>query len=466
MPFLENLYLRLPVPVQTAIITGVGAAKRTSRFGVHYQRHIRQLRKSDEWDKRRLYEYQTRELGRLLTEAWKHVDYYRQRWPKSPSGKAPWDYLANLPYLSKADIRDHGGDSLLSKVYFKPLLIKISTSGTTGSPTQLFIDRRSRQENYSYFTRLLEWNGVERTGWHAVFSGRVLGSHEQMTHQPWRKDLANRAVFFSSFHIGPGSVERYARGLSLRRLQWIEGYPSALTALARLIIERQVAVLPPRLIILTSEAVSMKQKELITSAFRAPVVETYGAAEQAASILECPQGALHVQMEYGVVEFAPVCEDDDRQTLYEIVATSFRNRAMPLVRYRTGDLVKISKSSCRCGRASPIVNEIIGRKYDLIFTADGRAITGLGPALKGLPIRQCQFVQTTPTTLEIHLVRGRGWKDSDERRLLQSVRSRIGAGFALKVRTYDNELPYAKDKKYRPTVNAMNSDENSDLTRT
>ncbi|MEW9556449.1 hypothetical protein [Nonomuraea sp. NPDC050783] len=62
---------------------------------------------------------------------------------------------------------------------------------------------------------------------------------------------------------------------------------------------------------------------------------------------------------------------------FHIRLTRLRGRAMPLARYRLGDLVHISPGDCRCGRAAtPIVREVLGRGQDRIAGNGGRRHRG------------------------------------------------------------------------------------------
>jgi len=54
-----------------------------------------------------------------------------------------------------------------------------------------------------------------------------------------------------------------------------------------------------------------------------------------------------------------------------VVATGFWNKAMPLIRYDTGDLVVKSNRLCACGRAFPVIEEVTGREGDVIRTPSG-----------------------------------------------------------------------------------------------
>jgi len=47
----------------------------------------------------------------------------------------------------------------------------------------------------------------------------------------------------------------------------------------------------------------------------------------------------------------------------ELTATTFGVEAMPLIRYRTGDFAAIHRAPCRCGRNTPRIGPIVGRKH-------------------------------------------------------------------------------------------------------
>lgn len=103
---------------------------------------------------------------------------------------------------------------------------------------------------------------------------------------------------------------------------------------------------------------------LIEAAWNARAYATYGVTELANSACECAAGAGgHVHDEQLFVEIL----DDAGQpvpdgTVGEIVATTFGVEAMPLIRYRTGDCAALFREPCRCGRTSPRLGPVVGRK--------------------------------------------------------------------------------------------------------
>jgi len=102
----------------------------------------------------------------------------------------------------------------------------------------------------------------------------------------------------------------------------------------------------------------------IESSWGARVYSTYGVTELAISLCECDSGAgghlhselLHVEVLYD--DGTPLPDGE----VGEIVATTFGVEAMPLIRYRTNDCAALFKSPCKCGRATPRLGPIMGRK--------------------------------------------------------------------------------------------------------
>lgn len=102
----------------------------------------------------------------------------------------------------------------------------------------------------------------------------------------------------------------------------------------------------------------------IQSAWGAKIYSTYGVTELANSLCECDAGTgghlhdeqLHIEILNDAGNSLPDGE------IGEIVATTFGVEAMPLIRYRTGDCAALFSKKCRCGRTTPRIGPIVGRK--------------------------------------------------------------------------------------------------------
>jgi phenylacetate-CoA ligase len=103
----------------------------------------------------------------------------------------------------------------------------------------------------------------------------------------------------------------------------------------------------------------------IEAAWGAKVFSTYGVTELANSLCECAAGQgghLHDQQLH-----LEILDDDGQPVpdgeIGEVVATTFGVEAMPLIRYRTGDCAALFREPCSCGRTTPRIGPVVGRKH-------------------------------------------------------------------------------------------------------
>lgn len=432
---LEEVYLRLPRLGQTLAVSALGLKNRLKRYGSSFRKHRGFLEGSESWSRAQIRQWQNEELVRLLRHAVGTVPHYRSLAKDSPyTSDDVRGFLRTWPLLEKRSIRA-APQHFVSEAFRAKDVLSVMTTGTTGSPTTFIIDHTSRQQHFAYFDRLLRWAGLDSGEWHAVFMGRVLGTSRQMRRQPWRIDYANRRVYYSSYDISKDTIEAYANHFARQRFEWVEGYPSAIANLARLAQEANLDLPHPGAIIPSSETLDDATRRSIETCFGQRIWEFYAAAEQAVFISQCGEGSLHINPEYGIVELEPQGHDQDGNLLYEMVATSFRNWAMPLVRYRTDDLVTTESEPCPCGRAFPRVGRIVGRTSGTVILPDGRRVTGVSNVPKGLPIRESQLVQIADDALEFRVVPLKSeWTSAAEAAVLRRLRDRLGDSVKLSVR--------------------------------
>ena len=102
--------------------------------------------------------------------------------------------------------------------------------------------------------------------------------------------------------------------------------------------------------------------------WNARVYSTYGITELAASLCECEAGKgghlhdelLHLEILDEAGRPLPDGEVGD------VVATTFGVEAMPLIRYRTGDCAALYRGVCSCGRTTPRLGPVVGRRDHLL----------------------------------------------------------------------------------------------------
>jgi phenylacetate-CoA ligase len=140
-------------------------------------------------------------------------------------------------------------------------------------------------------------------------------------------------------------------------------------------------------------------------------VDFYATEETGIIAWECPsRSGYHVDRDHVDVEI--VREDGSLAPpgeVGEIVLTNLYQRAMPIIRYRVGDMAALSDERCQCGRGLPLLTNLRGRKLDFIITPDGRLqdpfrVMSVMEHIEG--IRWFRVIQTALDTVEVRL----GWE--------------------------------------------------------
>jgi phenylacetate-CoA ligase len=147
----------------------------------------------------------------------------------------------------------------------------------------------------------------------------------------------------------------------------------------------------------------------------------------------------------------------------DIVATSLRNTAMPLVRYRVGDRGRLSPRKCQCGAPQPVLLDLQARSEDQFQTAAGDVRHG-SEIVSRLdefyadtatdPVRQVQFVQKNRIHWEVLVETGQILPGEDHAsqsppaitdKLTKMVRRTFGQDCAVEIRFID-EIPRVRGK--------------------
>ena len=98
------------------------------------------------------------------------------------------------------------------------------------------------------------------------------------------------------------------------------------------------------------------------------LLATYSSTEMSATFSECPYGlGGHVHPELIIVE---IVDENNKPVPIgepgEVVATTLGVEAMPLLRFRTGDIASMHTEQCACGRWSYRLSPLVGRKNNMI----------------------------------------------------------------------------------------------------
>jgi phenylacetate-CoA ligase len=129
-----------------------------------------------------------------------------------------------------------------------------------------------------------------------------------------------------------------------------------------------------KLVVYTFEYAPRACLDLIKCAFQLPIYSAYGMSETGIIYVQTPSGTHRLIPNNVAVKFEPV--DADKR-LYELFVTATNNALMPLIHYRTGDLVVVEANSVNTLESHPNLVQIqamAGRKNQCLL-AKGRFVS-------------------------------------------------------------------------------------------
>jgi phenylacetate-CoA ligase len=116
-------------------------------------------------------------------------------------------------------------------------------------------------------------------------------------------------------------------------------------------------------------------RELIEEAFGAPIYDTYASIEFNLLAWQCRQtGGLHTCDDGVVMEIMDGARAVREGEEGEVVGTDLHSYAMPMIRYRLGDIATKGRSPCPCGQPFSTIRSIRGRTIDCFTLPDGRVM--------------------------------------------------------------------------------------------
>jgi len=458
--YFEDIYFRSPILLQNMACSLYGAKLYRERYTLPWKKYYDDLMKTQFMTDEEINKMQIHLFKSILTHAIESVPYYQNniKFRKSEIEMiSSMDMLRELPILEKRVLRE-APEILISKSYDIERLIKINTSGTTGTPLTIYISPDARKKNYAFFGRSKQWAGINGFEKSITFGGRTIVPAEQKKPPYWRRNLLFNNTIFSSYHLSENTVGDYIKAIRGIGPVFIDSYPSSISFVADHLIRSSGDGIDVKAIITSAETLLDHQREKIERAFGCKVYDQYGSAEQVVLVCQCEKGSYHVNSEYGYLEILdrnnhPVKPGE----LGEFVCTGFTNNAMPLIRYKIGDMGILSNKKCDCGRQLPVIERIYGRNDDVLVTPDGRYIGRLDPIFKGVEntIKESQIIQEKIDLIKVLIVRDKGYREKDGEFIIRELQKRMGPAVTCEIEHVDS-IGRTKNGKYRAVICEVN----------
>jgi phenylacetate-CoA ligase len=388
---------------------------------------------------------QLEKLNSILAHAKNTTDYYKNINLKYG--------IESLPLVNKNIIRDNFS-SFLSNEFDDNSRIAQVTSGSTGTPFKLFHDKFKRVRNTADTITFAEYAGY-KVGKKLYYLKIWSGLNYKSNFLKFIQNMVSIDVlnFKAEARIIAKAMMREKNHFN------IIGYSSAVELLLEEFKTNDFKCTKIKSIITMSEAISDKAKVEGESYFGCKVLSRYSNIENGiiAQQTICIPNFFMVNSASYYVEIFDLEKDVlvDDGVLGRIVITDLYNKAMPFLRYDTGDIGALENIwvNNKCVR---VFSKIEGRKLDQIFNSKGELISSFIVykfMWKYTEIVQYQFVQKNLDLFTFILVVNGVFNRESELRsdfvgLLGDVKIEI---------EYQSEIPLLNSGKRKKVVNLMTS---------
>jgi phenylacetate-CoA ligase len=342
------------------------------------------------------------------------------------------DEITSWPLLDKELLRNRQRAFITGNDWFSAPAI---TGGTSGVPLKLTRSLDGIVFEQACIDRLVVQLGLHpRTVRTAVLRGDNLQDPRTLIAPDGVSANGGRSRIFCARAVSPKNIERIADSLERFAPQLLCAYPSALETLCRLLQERG-RTLKVKGVLTSSEVLKPEAWTLVQEVLGCRIADYYGQSERVAFAFAFEPREYRFMPGYAHVEFvrhdSKLLPAGGREHLYEIVGTTFWNNLMPLVRYRTGDLIRLPADwgmrelqELALGLRS--FRGILGREQEVLACPTGIRLTGLESIPHDVEhVLRIQVVQESMGSARIRVIPAAGFCARDAERLLANARAKV-----------------------------------------
>jgi phenylacetate-CoA ligase len=313
---------------------------------------------------------QYRLLKTLVYRLYSFSPFYHDRMKESgvhPDDIRSLEDIRKLPFMYKRDLRDNYPDKIFVAGQDDLVRYHVS-SGTTGKPTVVGYTRNDLENWTASLARGLVSCGLGRgdvlqvSYGYGLFTGG-LGLH-------YGAERVGATVLPTSV----GNTERQIELMQDLHTTAIACTPSYLLHMGEVAEKMGVSIKEDtdlRLGVLGAEPWSDSMKKRIENWLGIKAYDIYGTSELSGPMFcECSeQNGFHV---WGDLAYVEILDPKTGESLGpgekgELVVTMLQKEALPMIRYKIGDITSYEDGVCACGRTHPRVMRISGRVDDMLI---------------------------------------------------------------------------------------------------
>lgn len=415
---------------------------------------MRFRRQAAKWDVERQRAWVLERLRFVVRRAYRETQYYRELLDQigfDPQANFEFDDFAHLPVLEREHISRSSRQLMSERIPIQSAVLQ-ATGGSTGAPTDVWLGPEERGWSESGTELFMRRIGVPTGSPTGLLWGHHLDPQASDSFRDRYHAFEQNQRWFDCLRLSPEKLERYHQEFMRWRPACIIAYASALGQLAEYLLERGYqANYPSRCFVTGAEKLWPQHRVSIQKAFGLQVHERYGARDAGGIGFQVePSQTLDYEIDWANTLVEP--ETDEPES--PILITKLHADAMPMIRYRVGDVGRFPEASAP-GSPTFTLHEVLGREVDRIWLPNGGWITGLQVPhmMKDYPVREFVFLQRADYSIEIQIVPRNGFAEESRRSMMNTISANL-PGLEIRIALVE-EITRTRANKWRPVVSEI-----------
>lgn len=413
--------------------------------------YLNKLEKT-QWNSRKDIEaLQLQKLQSLLKCAKKHSPWHAGRIENSGINleNLTYEEFKKLPAMTKADAQHFGDEMAWHDVPGGSF--RYTTGGSSGQPLIFHYGRYRQASDAAGRIRARRWWGVNVGDPEVYLWGAPVELNKTDRIKTIRDRLLNQLVL-NAFEMSPENMSIYLTAIQKFNPKCIYGYASSVALLANFARQngRQFLLPDLKVVCTTGEPLYPEQRQLISDTFNAPVANEFGSRDIGFTAHENSHHQMLLMSESVLLE---VLDHEGNPVkagqMGEAVMTGLCSEAQPFIRYRTGDMIKLSTDSDKDGRGLHVIEEVAGRNTDFLIHENGAIIHALAAIYilrETEGVEQFKITQQAVNEFEVLIVTNPLWNPASLKPIEEKFKSRFGGKCNTHIQLVNNIAPEASGK--------------------
>lgn len=283
-----------------------------------------------------IHSIRAKKLKELLRHTTQHIKFYFQLENKlNFNSNNAFQLLSEFPIITREILQSQTED-FISKNYLSKNLIKGSSSGTTGIPLIYYNDKAALSAGVAAGYSLWGMSGWKLGQRNVHIWGNQSSIERWNSFSSKAKNfLISQSNIAATLLNDPNNFPSIADSIIRHKPVTIDGYSSSIYELAKFFKENNLKIPTLKMVLTTAENLEEYQKELIEDVF-APTGDLYGSGE----VLGIATRPVN-DNKYYILDPHVIVETIESGVpgMKEILLTDLDNYAMPLIRYKIGDMI-------------------------------------------------------------------------------------------------------------------------------